>query len=120
MRFFEFVEPAEEDAQVASIIAVSNQLQQHVEDETVNTDDFMVDDLLDLFQANGVILDVQDLYTMIDKPLLKGIISNIEGDKIVFKGHEPVNIDPDDSKSDGESTVANMAKSAQTSPEFKI
>ena len=119
MRFYEFVEPEEEDAQAASIIAVSNQLQQHVEDGTIDPDDFMVDDLLDLFQANDVILDVQDLYTMIDKPLLKGIISNIQGDKIIFKGEEPININTDD-KSDSEQTVANMAKSAQTSPEFKI
>ena len=55
---------------------------------------------------------------MIDQPLLKGIISNIQGDKVVFKGNEPISMDND--KSDSDQTVAKMAKSAQTSPEFKI
>ena len=118
MRFYEFVEPAEEDAQAASIIAVSNQLQQHVEDGKIDPDNFTVDNLLDLFQNHNIILDVQDLYSMIDQPLLKGIISNIQGDKVVFKGNEPISMDND--KSDSDQTVAKMAKSAQTSPEFKI
>jgi hypothetical protein len=47
---------------------------------------------------------------MIQKPLLKGIISNIEGDKVVFKGEEP--IDTTDTPDQNQSTVANMAQSA--------
>jgi hypothetical protein len=88
MRLNEFVEPAEDKALAASIIAVSNHLQQQVETGEINPDNYTVDDLLDLFQSQDIILDVQDLYTMLDKPLLKGIISNIQGDKVVFKGEE--------------------------------
>ena len=94
MRLNEFVEPAEDKALAASIIAVSNHLQQQVETGEINPDNYTVDDLLDLFQSQDIILDVQDLYTMLDKPLLKGIISNIQGDKVVFKGDEPVSMNP--------------------------
>ena len=86
MRLNEFVEPAEDKALAASIIAVSNHLQQQVETGEINPDNYTVDDLLDLFQSQDIILDVQDLYTMLDKPLLKGIKTNIQGDKDVFKG----------------------------------
>jgi hypothetical protein len=106
MRLNEFVEPAEDKALAASIIAVSNHLQQQVE---------TVDDLLDLFQSQDIILDVQDLYTMLDKPLLKGIISNIEGDKVVFKGEEPISMDSDEQPDDSQKVVANMANSAMKS-----
>ena len=112
MRLNEFVEPAEDKALAASIIAVSNHLQQQVETGEINPDNYTVDDLLDLFQSQDIILDVQDLYTMLDKPLLKGIISNIEGDKVVFKGEEPISMDSDEQPDDSQKVVANMAHSA--------
>ena len=115
MRLNEFVEPAEDKALAASIIAVSNHLQQQVETGEINPDNYTVDDLLDLFQSQDIILDVQDLYTMLDKPLLKGIISNIEGDKVVFKGDEPVSMDPNEQPDDSQKVVANMANSAMKS-----
>ncbi len=115
MRLNEFVEPAEDKALAASIIAVSNHLQQQVETGEINPDNYTVDDLLDLFQSQDIILDVQDLYTMLDKPLLKGIISNIEGDKVVFKGEEPISMDSDEQPDDSQKVVANMANSAMKS-----
>jgi hypothetical protein len=115
MRLNEFVEPAEDKALAASIIAVSNHLQQQVETGEINPDNYTVDDLLDLFQSQDIILDVQDLYTMIDKPLLKGIISNIQGDKVVFKGDEPVSMDSNEQPDDSQKVVANMANSAMKS-----
>jgi hypothetical protein len=115
MRLNEFVEPAEDKALAASIIAVSNHLQQQVETGEINPDNYTVDDLLDLFQSQDIILDVQDLYTMLDKPLLKGIISNIQGDKVVFKGDEPVSMDSDEQPDDSQKVVANMANSAMKS-----
>ena len=115
MRLNEFVEPAEDKALAASIIAVSNHLQQQVETGEINPDNYTVDDLLDLFQSQDIILDVQDLYTMLDKPLLKGIISNIQGDKVVFKGDEPVSMDPNKEPDSNEKVVANMANSAMKS-----
>ena len=115
MRLNEFVEPAEDKALAASIIAVSNHLQQQVETGEINPDNYTVDDLLDLFQSQDIILDVQDLYTMLDKPLLKGIISNIQGDKVVFKGDEPVSMNPNKEPYSNEKVVANMANSAMKS-----
>ena len=115
MRLNEFVEPAEDKALAASILAVSNHLQQQVETGEINPDNYTVDDLLDLFQSQDIILDVQDLYTMLDKPLLKGIISNIEGDKVVFKGEEPISMDSDEQPDDSQKVVANMANSAMKS-----
>jgi len=115
MRLNEFVEPAEDQALAASIIAVSNHLQQQVETGEIDPDNYTVDNLLDLFQSQDIVLDVQDLYTMIDKPLLKGIISNIQGDKVVFKGDEPVSMDSNEQPDDSQKVVANMANSAMKS-----
>ena len=122
MRLYEFVDAQDSNAMAASIVAVSNQLQQHVEDGSIDPENYTVDQLLDLFQDNDIILDVQDLYSMMEKPLLKSVVSNIQGDKVVFKGHEPVNIDPDEKES-GNDTVAKMASSAMKkdrSSAFKI
>ena len=115
MRLNEFVEPAEDKALAASIVAVSNHLQQQVETGEIDPDNYTVDDLLYLFQSQDIVIDVQDLYTMIDKPLLKGIISNIQGDKVVFKGDEPVSMDSNEQPDDSQKVVANMANSAMKS-----
>ena len=115
MRLNEFVEPAEDKALAASIIAVSNHLQQQVETGEIDPDNYTVDDLLNLFQSQDIVLDVQDLYNMIKQPLLKGIISNIQGDKIIFKGDEPVSMDPNEQPDDSQKVVANMANSAMKS-----
>ena len=115
MRLNEFVEPAEDKALASSIVAVSNHLQQQVETGEIDPDNYTVDNLLDLFQSQDIVLDVQDLYTMIDKPLLKGIISNIQGDKVVFKGDEPVSMDSNEQPDDSQKVVANMANSAMKS-----
>lgn len=110
MRLYEFVDPEDDNARAASIIAVSNQLKQHVDDGRIDPNNFSVDQLLDYFLKNDIILDVQDLYSMIEKPLMKNIISNIQGDKVVFKGTEqPASPQQQDQN---EKTVASMAKSA--------
>ena len=109
------MEPAEDQALAASIIAVSNHLQQQVETGEIDKDNYTVDNLLTLFQSNDIIIDVQDLYNMIKQPLLKGIISNIQGDKVVFKGDEPVSMDPNKQPDSNEKVVANMANSAMKS-----
>jgi|TARA_R110002124_G_scaffold172145_3_gene339784 hypothetical protein len=111
MRLYEFVDVEDNNAMAASIVAVSNQLKQHAEDGSIDPDNYTVDQLLDLFQNNDIILDVQDLYSMMEKPLLKGVIANIQGDKVIFKGYEPVT-GPIDDKDEGDKTVAKMANSA--------
>ena len=50
MRLYEFVDAQDSNAMAASIVAVANQLQQHVEDGSIDPDNYTVDQLLDTFQ----------------------------------------------------------------------
>jgi hypothetical protein len=110
MRLYEFVSPDEDNARAVEIIAVSNELKQDVESRKVDPANYTTDELIDYYDQRGIILDPQNLYDMIQKPLLKGIISNIQGDKVVFKGEEP--IDTTYTPYQNQSTVADMAQSA--------
>jgi hypothetical protein len=112
MRLYEFADPDQDNARAVEIIAVSNELKQDVENRKIDPANFSTDELIDYFDERGIILDPQNLYSMIKKPLLKGIISNIQGDKVVFKGEEP--IDTTDTPDENQATVANMAQSAMT------
>jgi len=112
MRLYEFADPDQDNARAVEIIAVSNELKQDVENRKIDPANFSTDELIDYFDKRGIILDPQNLYSMIKKPLLKGIISNIQGDKVVFKGEEP--IDTTDTPDENQATVANMAQSAMT------
>ena len=62
MRLNEFVEPAEDKALAASIIAVSNHLQQQVETGEINPDNYTVDDLLDLLLGLDELDDITELF----------------------------------------------------------
>lgn len=99
------------DTMVAKIVALTNQLEQDLEDGKIEPD-FTVDKLLDYFQKYDVILDVNDLYNMIKVPPLKSVIKNIQGDKVVFVGQEEPNKKYDAPESDDKKTVAQMAKRA--------
>lgn len=98
-----------DDLRVSAIVVVSDQLKSDYEQGKIPSD-FSVDDLLDYFQDNNIMLDRTDLYDMIKVPPLKSVITNIQGDKVVFKGQDSSvgSTDPNDSKK----TVATMAKHA--------
>ena len=100
----------DESALVTRIVAITNQLKQDLEDDKIPTDAYTVDDLLDYFQAYDVILDVTDLYNMIQHPPLKSVISNIQGDDVVFKGHSGQEVEEPEGAS--KDVVAQMAKRA--------
>lgn len=107
MRLYEFDDPL-----VTKIVAITDQLRNDIEKQDVDFD-WDVDTLLRYFQKYNVILDVTDLYEMIKKPPLNSVISNIQGNKVVFKGQETASLpksvsSPEDSKK----TVAAMAKKA--------
>ena len=94
---------------VDKIIVASGQLKNDLEKGKIQN--WTVDQLLNYFQNFDIILDPTDLYAMIQKPPLKGIISNIQGDKIIFKGEEQqpaADMPPQDDKK----VVKQMAKSA--------
>ena len=108
MFLFEF---DQDSALVSKIVALTNQLEQDLDDGKIGTD-YTVDQLLDYFQDYDVILDVQDLYNMIKVPPLKTVIKNIQGDKVVFVGQEESSPNYDAPESDDKKTVAQMAKRA--------
>jgi hypothetical protein len=106
MRLFEF---AEADPIVTRLVAVSDQLLSDLSDPDV-TSGMTVDDLLTYFQKYDIILDQMDLYNMIKLPPLKNVISNIQGDKIIFKGAEGQDTGAPDEN--GPDVVAGMAAKA--------
>ena len=110
MFIFEF-DQKQDSAMVTQIVALTNQLQQEIDDGEIDPDNYSVDNLLDYFQEYDIILDVDDLYTMIKVPPLKDVVTNIQGDKVVFKGHQGDTAEKPQG-GDGEKTVQQMAKRA--------
>ena len=96
---------------VADIVALTNQLKQEIDHGKIDPNTYTVEQLLDYFQQYDIILDADDLYNMIKVPPLKDVITNIQGDKVVFKGHQgkPAFDAPE---GDDKKTVAKMAKHA--------
>ena len=105
MRLYEF---DQDGATVSKIIVLSNQLKQDLDQGKI-PQEFSTDDLLDYFQQYDIILDRNDLYNMIKVPPLKSVISNIQGDRVVFKGQDAPGEAPKDQQ---QQVVANMATNA--------
>jgi hypothetical protein len=105
MRLYEF---DENSATVSKIVALTNQLEQDLEDGEIPME-YSLDDLIDYFREYDVILDAQDLYNMIKQPPLNSLIQNIQGDKVIFKGQEtPIEPEEEESKK----VVKQMAQKA--------
>jgi hypothetical protein len=103
-------EIAEPDPKITRLVTIVDQLKTDVDNGKMKSD-WTVDQLLSYFRKYDIIIDKNDLYKMIKKPPLKNAISNIQGDKVVFKGQEGETPDiesttPDDQKK----IVAQMAK----------
>lgn len=95
MRLFELSNP---NPLLVRLVAVTSQLTSDI-DSGVEHSDWTVDELLQYYKDNDIILAKDDLYDMIKKPPLKNKISNIQGDKVIFKGQEtPVEPDEDENK----------------------
>ena len=93
---------------ITKLIAVSGQLGIDLESGKVNPD-WTMDDLLNYFQKYDITLDPADLYNMIKKPPLKNLISNIQGDKIVFKGQSSAEAAPPDEENKVVKAMADKA-----------
>lgn len=72
------------------------------------TGEFTVDNLLQYLQQYDIIVDKNDLYNMIKYSPMNRLISNIQADKIIFKGQTEVTPDTDKSQD----IVKSMAKDA--------
>ena len=79
------------------LVAVTSQLTSDI-DSGDQHPDWTVEELLNYYKNNDIIIDNSDLYDMIKKPPLKNKISNIQGDKVIFKGQEPL-VEPDEEES---------------------
>lgn len=102
-------ELAQVDPLTVNMIAVTDQLRTEIENQPDNQ--MTVDQLLQYFSDYDINLDKSMLYDMIKKPPLKNLISNIQGDQIIFKGQEQ----PEKSDDEGKKVVAQMANRAQKS-----
>jgi hypothetical protein len=106
MRLYEF--DGSSDPLTVKITALSNQLKAEI-DKGDEPSEWTTDQLLSYLQQYGINLDITDLYDMIKNPPLNNIISNIQGDQVIFKGHEPEgNADEDEDQK----VVKQMAKNA--------
>ena len=105
MRLFELSNP---NPLLVRLVAVTSQLTSDI-DSGVEHSDWSVDELLNYYKDNNIILAKDDLYNMIKNPPLKNKISNIQGDKVIFKGQEtPVEPEEEESKK----VVKQMAQQA--------
>lgn len=110
-----FLFELDSDTQITpQIVALTNQLEQSVDDGEIDADNYTLAELQDYFQDYDIILDDEDLYNMITVPPLKDLIANIQGHKVIFKGHAP---QPDaetteKTDDDNKKTVAKMAHKA--------
>ena len=104
MRLYEFANPI-----VTRLVAISDQLKTDLDQKEVG-EEMTTDQLLDYLASYDIVVDKQDLYNMIKKPPLSNVISNIQGDSLVFKGHEASGgAEP---TGDSEKVVAKMANKA--------
>jgi len=105
MRLYEFAGP---NPMVTKLVAVGDQLKSDL--EKGQTDPNMsVPDFLQYLKKYDIIYDKTDLYDMIKQLPLKNLISNIQGDKIVFKGFGTPEAPPEE---ESKKVVAGMAKHA--------
>lgn len=104
MRLYEFADPI-----VTRLVAITDQLKNDLDTNEVGPE-MSTDQLLDYLASYDIVVDKTDLYNMIQKPPLKNVISNIQGDDVVFKGYETSGeVEP---QGDSEKIVAKMANKA--------
>lgn len=108
MRLYEFTQT---DPIVTRLVAITDQLQTDLDNGEVGPE-MTVDQLLTYFSNYDIVVDRSDLYNMIQKPPLKNVISNIQGDSITFKGQEvDQSAAPEDENQKVVSQMANQAAS---------
>lgn len=109
MRLFELDNSGE---LVTKIVTLTDQLRNDIDNGKISSN-FTMEMLQNYFRQYGIILDKQDFYKMILKYPLKNVISNIEGEQVIFKGlpQQPKPTEsPDNEKS--QDIVSKMAHKA--------
>jgi len=106
MRLYEF----ESSPLDVRLVATTAQLKSDI-DSKKKKGDWTTEELLQFYKDNDIIVDKSDLYDMIKKPPLNKYISNIQGDKVVFKGQVDATATPDE-KDKNQEIVKSMANKA--------
>lgn len=92
------------------LIAVLGQLKSKI-DAGEEKSDWKTDELLQFLDDSGIILDKSNLFDMVKTPPLNNIITNIQGDDVIFKGQEQIDPDSQDATQD-KKVVDQMAHNA--------
>ena len=99
------------DPLITKLIVLVNQLKTDLDNGIIDPSSYTTDEFLTYLQDKGdIVLDITDLYDMIKNPPLNTVIKNIQGDQIIFKGHDDNTENPDQSQS--QKVVGQMAQSA--------
>jgi hypothetical protein len=94
----------------AKLIVAINQLKSDMDNGEIDPNNYSTDQFLSYLQDYGIVLDVTDLYDMIKNPPLNTVIKNIQGDSVIFKGHDETSQNPDQTQN--QQVVGQMAQSA--------
>jgi hypothetical protein len=92
------------------LIAVLSQLKSNIEIGKSKSD-WTTDELIQYLDDNGIILDKSNLFDMVKTPPLNNIITNIQGDSVIFKGQQEMS-DTSNDETKSQEVVNQMAKSA--------
>ena len=92
------------------LIAVLGQLKSNIEIGKAKSD-WTTDELIQYLDDNGIILDKSNLFDLVKTPPLNNIITNIQGDSVIFKGQQEMS-DTSDDETQSQEVVNQMAKSA--------
>jgi len=76
-----------DDPKLVTLIAATDQLRTDLE-KGVITQNWTLDQLLQHFRKYNLVLAPKDIYAMVQEKPLKNVISNVQGDEVVFKGLE--------------------------------
>ena len=94
----------------AKLIVAINQLKSDIDNGQIDPNNYSTDQFLSYLQEYGIVLDVTDLYDMIKNPPLNTVIKNIQGDSVIFKGHDDEMQNPDQTQN--QAVVGQMAQNA--------
>lgn len=97
-----------ENALATKITVAIDQLKNDYENGKIQNN-WSLDQLLSYFQKFGIILDPTDIYNMVKQKPLKDVVTNIQGDQVVFKGTSSTSEIPQDQS---QKVVSQMAQSA--------
>lgn len=107
MFLFELDRP---DPLLVRLTAATNQLKGDI-DVGAEKPDWTADELVQYYRDNGIMIDKSVLFDIVKKPPLNKTISNIQADKVIFKGQEEATA-PEPDQDESQKVVSQMAQHA--------